>query len=106
VAIDPLDPEDIAITEAAIRNRGARVKLELPETDAAFAALKAETTKRLIATDPDRDPRKMDRLIVALKIMDSVQAALHDYARKGDEVANVRTILDHHYEGFGPGQGR
>lgn len=98
--VDAPDPEDIAITEAAIRARGARAKLELPETDAAFAALKAETVRRIIATDPDTDPRKLDRYIAAVKIMDSVQAALHEYVAKGDQVANVRAILDQHYEGF------
>lgn len=59
----------------AERRRAERTRLELGETEGAFADVRAAMVKRLFETKPD-EAAERERLYLAVSILDSVRARM------------------------------
>ncbi len=69
------------------RARGAKARLELEETEDAFAKLKQAALEAIVKTHPS-EVRKLDRLICTAQIIDAVKQALLQVAA-GESVAEA-----------------
>lgn len=65
------------------RSRGVQARLELEQTEAAFAKLRTAVLEKIVATHPSAQ-RELDRLISTVQIMDAVKQALQQVAAGGD----------------------
>lgn len=65
------------------RSRGVQARLELQETEAAFAKLRAAVLEEIVKTHPSAT-RQLDRLISSVQVLDAVKQALLHVAAGGD----------------------
>lgn len=67
-------------------NRGRQAKLELEQTDAAFAGLRGAALEAIVKCPPD-ETNKLNRLIAAVQTVDAVKDALERAVRDGTGAA-------------------
>jgi hypothetical protein len=90
--------EDSDIATAGAARRGARARMELVETRAAFDAMRVAMLDAIVTTAPEHT-RRIDRLIAGIQVIDGIRKALETTVREGESVQTYRQMLD---ETLGP----